>query len=71
MSDWVVYWTNPATKRRSFAVVVDASYHWEPEVNGGLAAATRFPDKGAASAFRRRCSRSMQKAIGVSRVEDL
>lgn len=68
---YLVYWTNPATKRRSFAVVVDGSFHWEPEVNGGREAATRFADKGAASAFRRRLGQGMRKAVGVAREDQV
>lgn len=71
MNDHVIFWTNPATKRRSFLVRVEGSYHWEPEVKGGREAATGFATKGEAATFRRSLGHSMRRQAQIARRGDL
>lgn len=71
MNDLVIFWRNPATKRRSFLVRVEGSYHWEPETLGGREAATRFADKAEAAAFRRTLGHSMRRQAQIARWGDL
>lgn len=67
---WVVVWTNPATREKSYAVVDQATgrFIWERASANGLLEATKYDEKGHASAFKRRLNGGLQCNVTVERV---